>query len=913
MPRVRPFGRRSLCALPGVLSLLALTLGGCATVPPRGQLVMRDTAFPLRDFRLGSGLRVVVEQDSRAPVVAVAALVGVGSSNDPQGKEGLAHLVEHLAFRARHGGTASVWTRLEQSGAGRFNAFTGMDHTVYETMGPRESLPALLALEGQRLAAPLDGVTPDVFTVEREVVRNELRQRNESGYVGKVTNWAFENAFPEGHPYARPGIGTHASLTATTLADAQRFARLSYRPENVTIVISGDVELTTVDALINKALPPSWVGSGPPLALEQRLPRDIVEPPVAPAAKELVTHEAAVTSPELYVSWVLPRGFDEASAVQEFVASSLDSSLMRAAWNDGDIAYIDTGLIRGTRASLLLVRVVLNKGDHPKRSLEKVLDEVRHSWSDTNDAAGVAQREQTIVEMRRHVAAGMVLDSEDLLARAVRRAELTHFMTDARAFSRAQGALLSLSGSKVTGFAYQWLQRSRARAFLVRPGATGVGALKAPSLLIPDETVASAPPVTPSLSAFSAPVKTVRLDNGVEVVMVPRPGLPLVRVGVALKGGEVSGPSAVATLANLGASAETSYEGSPSDWGLHTRKSLRSDQVRYEVAGPAGNVGNMLAITAEKLSTMRITEPVVKFIHDELLPWTAAADARPGVIANRQLMQALYGKHLYAQPATYQTLSAVDWESTRDWVKVNYTPANAVVVIAGEFDMAQVEPLARKYLGGWGAKGPAVAPPAPPEPPAAMPPTLYITPVTGATQASLSVACRLPAATPEAEARYAVMAELARARLWTQVRQQRGASYGFDTQVSVARGGAAHLLVEGVVDSPQLGMALGVARRMFASFAKDGVPAAELERARTRLMTQAVVDFSSTEAWVDALLDARVRDFSAESVAQRPTLIQGVTSSDLKSEFARCTEHLVMGVQADEAQAKAAAKESSQL
>ena len=113
----------------------ALVLSACAnTLPNRGQVVMRDVNFPLRDFRLPSGLRVVVEEDRRSPVVAVVAVVGVGGSNDPAGKEGLAHVVEHLAFRARHSGSPSVWTRLEQVGAGHFNAFTSLDHTAYETL-----------------------------------------------------------------------------------------------------------------------------------------------------------------------------------------------------------------------------------------------------------------------------------------------------------------------------------------------------------------------------------------------------------------------------------------------------------------------------------------------------------------------------------------------------------------------------------------------------------------------------------------------------------------------------------------------------------------------------------------------------------------------------------------------------------
>ena len=304
----------------GVLASLSLTWAGCATLPQRGQVVMRDVSFPLRDFRMASGLRVVVERDARSPVVAVVAVVGAGGSSDPGGKEGLAHLVEHLAFRSHPAGGPSVSARLESSGAGHFNASTSLDYTAYETLAPKEALATLVKLEGQRLSAPISGVSPEVFAVEREVVRNELRQRNETGYVGQVFSWVHAASYPAGDPYSRPVVGSHASLTALTLADAQRFARTHYRPENVTLVIAGDVDLAEVEAILTQNLPPAWVGTGAPLAPDTRLPANPVAPVPVPVAKTMPVYAAAVPSPELYLSWVLPRGFDEASALHDFVA-----------------------------------------------------------------------------------------------------------------------------------------------------------------------------------------------------------------------------------------------------------------------------------------------------------------------------------------------------------------------------------------------------------------------------------------------------------------------------------------------------------------------------------------------------------------------------------------------------------------
>ncbi|WP_002634741.1 M16 family metallopeptidase [Myxococcus hansupus] len=889
---------------------LALLLSACATLPERGQIVMRDVSFPLRDFRLPSGLRVVVEQDARSPVVAVVAVVGAGGSSDPTGKEGLAHVVEHLAFRSRHAGGPSVWTRLENSGAGHYNAATSLDYTSYETLAPKESLPLLLKMEGQRLSSPLAGVTAEVFAVEREVVRNELRQRNETGYVGQVFSWMNAAAFPAGHPYARPLIGTHETLSALTLSDAQRFARANYRPDNVTLVIAGDVNLESVEAMLRANLPESWVGTGAPLALEARMPAQAAAPSTTPPQKSMPAFTAAVPTPEVYLSWVLPRGFEEASAVQDFVRAILRQSLYGAQRSDGDIAGISTNLIPGTRASLLMVRVTLSRGDDPARSAGKVLDQVQNAWTQEIQAGGVLGREFDFQSMRRQVVTGMVLESEDLLARTHRRALLTHFTQDVRSYTRSQMALMGLAGGKVTDFSYQWLQRERARIIVVRPGETPGGvAASIPTDANTEAASSSAPSerVTPSMTtALASPIHALKLDNGMEVLLVPRPGLPVVRIGAALGGGSSYGDKpGVADLADWGSFRESWFEGRPSDWGLHTSGSFRRDHLRVGISGTAGNVGNMLAMLAEQLDSTRTSEAVVRYFREQVLPWREAVDSYPEMVAERHLQKALYGTHPYAREARGADLGQVSWTEAEAWIQDVYRPANTVVVIAGEFDVKEVEALSRKYLGGWSRGKPKpVAVPSAPELPTA-PSKLLLTPRPGASQAQVQLACRLPTATPEQEARYALMANLLSGMSTGEMRSRRGATYGFSAQPWLGRGGAAHLVLEGAVDAQRMGESINSVRALLAGFAKD-VPASSLERARAQLLAGQSVSFITSEAWVNALLTARVRGFEPDAVTRRPALLQAVTAEALRQEFEGCQQRLVVSITADEGQARSA-------
>src|SRR5450631_1840027 len=132
--------------------------------PPDG-VVMRDVAVKMGDLELPSGMRIIIEEDRSQPLVAVVAVVDVGSAQDPVGKEGLAHLVEHLTFRAKPDGKLMRSSLLDFAGASSWNAFTDHDLTTYVMVGPSEALPQLLALEGRRLLSPLAGLDARAFEV----------------------------------------------------------------------------------------------------------------------------------------------------------------------------------------------------------------------------------------------------------------------------------------------------------------------------------------------------------------------------------------------------------------------------------------------------------------------------------------------------------------------------------------------------------------------------------------------------------------------------------------------------------------------------------------------------------------------------------------------------------------------------
>ncbi len=892
-----------------VIALLLLSLASCATLPPRGRLAMRDVQFPVRDLRYASGLRVLVEQDDRRPVVAVVSLVGSGGASDPKGKEGLAHLVEHLTFRARSAERPSRWGQLEAAGAGRLNAYTAFDATVYHEMAPRESLAELLRIEGERLAVPLQGVTPEIFDVEREVVRNELRQRNETGFVGQVLSFVQQASFPEDHPYSRPIIGGHESLSALTLADAQSFVRNHYRPENTTLVIIGDVDPTTVDQLIAQHVPARLLGSGlMPLALDKRLPDAPPPVPLNPRV-EFIERKAAVPTPELYLSWTLPRGYDDDSFLQDFVERTLPSELYRSLREDGDIVGLSTWLIPGKHASLLVVRVALRSGEHPKKSAERVLDQLFHVWDGQTHAGNILAAQSQVQRQRLSVLTGMALEAEDLMDRALRRAELTHFTLDPRAYTRSLAAVAQADGTRVTRFAYEYLQRERARMVMVWP-TTGGAADSAAGRVAPlsvEEDVPAKGPLTPPPSMVG--FRTIRLENGLEVVLGSTPGMPLATVAVWLHGGSASGePFGVGELADSLVFPNSTFQGSASDFGLRRSSYVFTDHALFRFSGAAGNLPNMLAMTAEQLSSLETSDAYVRFFRDQIIPYIEKAEARPEYVAARAFRAALYPRHPYGRMPLAADLQAVGEREIEAWVARTYRPTNAVVAIVGELNLDEAEKQARTWLSGWSGSGGVVRPPPPLEAGPARPTQVLRTARPGATQTQVSWGCPLRGADAAAEARYDLMAELASTRLYRQVRSSLGASYGFSGRSVVYEGGAAHLEVHGAVENAQLPRALAAVRQTLGELSEGHWQPVELEAARRRLQQRHALSLGTSAQLAQAVLSARGLGQPLSSVEDFPKHLAAVTPAELQRDFALCAGNLVVSLEGDESVMRDAAE-----
>src|SRR6476619_1762317 len=197
--------------------------------------------YPIHEKTLPNGLRVVVSPDTSVPNVTVNLWVNVGSRHEVAGRTGFAHLFEHLMFQgSRNLASGEHFTRLMAEG-GRLNATTWFDRTNdFETV-PKGAYELALWMEADRHGYLLDAVNQENLDNQRDVVKEEKRQRYDNVPYGKALIDIYATVFPEGHPYHHPTIGSMEDLDAATLDDVHAFFRAHYGPNNTVLTLVGDV------------------------------------------------------------------------------------------------------------------------------------------------------------------------------------------------------------------------------------------------------------------------------------------------------------------------------------------------------------------------------------------------------------------------------------------------------------------------------------------------------------------------------------------------------------------------------------------------------------------------------------------------------------------------------------------------
>ncbi|MFL5347790.1 MAG: M16 family metallopeptidase [Hyalangium sp.] len=870
--------------------LLLLSLCGCAalTLPPN-QPLARPVLFRGAYEEFPSGLRLVVHEDPQASRVAMDVSYRVGATDEPEGKEGLAHLVEHLTFLCRPGGARAprLTSRLLASGA-ESNAFTSYDGTDYVFTAPPEQLPLLVALEAARLRQPLENVTEEEFRVARDVVVAELRQRYETSPDGAQQRWLHE-VLLSGSAYGRTSGGTPESLQRLTLEDARAFVKAHYTPAHAVVVVSGPLSSEQVRGEVR-------LGFAELTDTRQGQPEPPVrrEPPAFPQEwpqrSPRVVRPGAVEYPRLWLTWTLP-GLYSGKTPQALAAQGMLQNRLVTRLSREDRVYdsaVSLEVMDGV--SLLIARIDLIDAEDADEVAELAMDQLVDLFRDPRRLKGLTGSASSM-----------------LLTEAF--SDLEHFpVREAARFLRATGQADYVTGwpqqirealSKDLGpYLYQYVRRDRARQLLVVPEAGGPGRSQVAERFAPlagpedfgDEELSLPPGTLDVRQVARAPgldkAERFVLGNGLRVVALRRGSMPLVeaRLWVHTQTPGLEGNSLSLTRLAL----HSSYMSAARAWrhgekvGARTQLQLRDEtQPVLSVAAPSGNLIHVLEDMQQWVRDSEVELLPFEDIHDWQVRLLEREASRSDTRADRVFMARLFPGHPYGLAPSVEEAQALTASQANAWVDAELNPDRTTLFLVGELPPApKLREQVAEMLGGWRGRGGPVKPP--PEPPLPARRTVVVVDRPGASQAELLVGLRWPELSVQEDATASALTWLLEHRLDQQLRERLGLTYGVRVSHE-PRPRASVLRIRAAVERSATAGAVEQILAELGTLEADLLPPEVVKRARWQVARGYDLRFQTAALVVERLLELERLGRPADFWEQYPAAIAAVTPEAVQS------------------------------
>ncbi|MEO8182473.1 MAG: pitrilysin family protein [Deltaproteobacteria bacterium] len=267
---------------------------------------------PVEQYQLKNGLTVLLSEDHALPVASLEILYLVGSGHERAGRTGFAHLFEHLMFQGSQHFDHEYFKPYEPIGAA-VNGTTSQDRTNFFETVPSNYIKTPLFMESDRMQSLLPALTQEKLDNQREVVKNERRQRYENTPYGMANWYLSELLYPPEHPYHHTPIGSHADLTAADLGDVKQFFQQYYVPANAALTLVGDFQSTDAKQLIEYYFSAIPAGT--------RAPRPSPAQPAPHAVHLQKTDE--VPLPRIWLAWHSPPLFASGDAELDLFSAVL--------------------------------------------------------------------------------------------------------------------------------------------------------------------------------------------------------------------------------------------------------------------------------------------------------------------------------------------------------------------------------------------------------------------------------------------------------------------------------------------------------------------------------------------------------------------------------------------------------------
>jgi zinc protease len=268
-------------------------LGGALAASSLGAQATAKIKF--EKYTLPNGLEVILHEDHSTPIVSVDTWYHVGSGDEQIGRTGFAHLFEHIMFMGSQNVPVGAFDQMLEAAGADNNGSTNEDRTNYYENLPSNALALALWLDADRMGFLLPTMDLAKLNLQRDVVKNERRQRVDNVPYGRADETILAALYPPSHPYSWPVIGSMADLSAASVDDVKNFFRTYYAPNNATVAIAGDFDPAAVKKLVAQYFGP--IPRGPAVKRRTTVPAVVI-----PRDKFIVL-EDKVQLPRLFYTW----------------------------------------------------------------------------------------------------------------------------------------------------------------------------------------------------------------------------------------------------------------------------------------------------------------------------------------------------------------------------------------------------------------------------------------------------------------------------------------------------------------------------------------------------------------------------------------------------------------------------------
>lgn len=689
-----------------------------------------DFNVDFETFTLENGLNVIFHVDRSDPVVAVALTAHVGSAREKEGRTGFAHLFEHLLFLESEnlgkGGLDKMSARIGGSGA---NGSTSRDRTNYFQTVPKDALEKMIWAEADKLGFFINTVTEPVLAKEKQVVKNEKRQRVDNSPYGHTFYVIDKNLYPEDHPYHWQVIGSLEDLQSATLEDVKEFYNKWYVPNNVTLTIAGDFDTEQAKEWVHKYF--DEIPAGEEIERQEKQPVELSE------TKKRYYEDNFARLPELTLAWPSVYSYHKDSYALEVLANYLSRGKNAPLYKKlVEEKQLTDQVQMFNYTSELTGQTMLQVRAYDGTHLDSVHQAIEETFTEFAEN-GIPEKDLKRIKAGQETSFYNSLSS--VMGKGFQLAQYQIFANDPNYINKDVENILAVTAEDVKRVFEKYLYNKNyvATSFVPKDQKELAleGSMEAditeeeiredaedevnPNAKVEYEKTPSSfnrsmePPYSAAPELKVPEIWESRMPSGLEILGITNSEVPLVKFSLEIEGGlllEEPGKTGVSNLlANLmtkGTKDKTpeELEEAVELLGADIRVTAGEEKITLSGSTLARNYSETMKLVEEILLEPRWDEAEFKLVKQQALSQVKQQEANPNSIASREFQKLIYGEnHILANQVigTAESLEEISLQDLKTYYRENLSPLNATFHIVGDIEKENALDALKSISANW--------------------------------------------------------------------------------------------------------------------------------------------------------------------------------------------------------------------